>query len=158
MCPPMLNPTPTPSPPHPSGLSQSTVFELPASFWFFIGLLSYVSHLSYVTFDLECQLPVEEGMATHPSILVWRIARTEEPGGATVHRVAKSQMQLNRLSTHARQLLNATWFLCSFPPELSWLLRATLSLSFQISLLRELSAAKSWTPLQSQQAHGGLLS
>ena len=78
--------------------------------------------------------------------------------GATVHRVAKSQMQLNRLSTHARQLLNATWFLCSFPPELSWLLRATLSLSFQISLLRELSAAKSWTPLQSQQAHGGLLS
>ena len=81
MCPPMLNPTPTPSPPHPSGLSQSTVFELPASFWFFIGLLSYVSHLSYVTFDLECQLPVEEGMATHPSILVWRIARTAEPGG-----------------------------------------------------------------------------
>ena len=79
--PPMLNPTPTPSPPHPSELSQSTVFEFPASFWFFIGLLSYASLLSYVTFDLECQLPVEEGMAIHPSILVWRIARTEEPGG-----------------------------------------------------------------------------
>ena len=78
--------------------------------------------------------------------------------GATVHRVVKSQTQLNRLSTHARQLLNATWFLLSFPSELSWLLRATLSLSFQISLLQELSAAKSWTPLQSQHAHGGLLS
>ena len=25
--------------------------------------------------------PLEKGMATHPSILVWRIPRTEEPGG-----------------------------------------------------------------------------
>ena len=25
--------------------------------------------------------PLEEGMATHSSILVWRIPRTEEPGG-----------------------------------------------------------------------------
>ena len=25
--------------------------------------------------------PLEEGMATHSSILAWRIARTEEPGG-----------------------------------------------------------------------------
>ena len=25
--------------------------------------------------------PLEEEMATHPSILAWRIARTEEPGG-----------------------------------------------------------------------------
>ena len=25
--------------------------------------------------------PLEEGMATHYSILVWRIPRTEEPGG-----------------------------------------------------------------------------
>ena len=32
--------------------------------------------------------PLEEGMATHSSILAWRIPWTEEP---TVHRVAKSQ-------------------------------------------------------------------
>ena len=25
--------------------------------------------------------PLEEGMATHPSILTWRIPWTEEPGG-----------------------------------------------------------------------------
>ena len=25
--------------------------------------------------------PLEGGMASHPSILVWRIPRTEEPGG-----------------------------------------------------------------------------
>ena len=25
--------------------------------------------------------PLEQGMATHPSILAWRIPRTEEPGG-----------------------------------------------------------------------------
>ena len=26
------------------------------------------------------EVPLEEGIATHPSILVWRIPRTEEPG------------------------------------------------------------------------------
>ena len=35
--------------------------------------------------------PLEEGMATHSSILTWRIPWTEEPGGATVHEVAKTQ-------------------------------------------------------------------
>ena len=33
--------------------------------------------------------PLEEGMATHSSILAWRIPWTEEPGGAPVHRVAR---------------------------------------------------------------------
>ena len=33
--------------------------------------------------------PLEEGMATHSSILAWRIPWTEEPGWATVHGVAK---------------------------------------------------------------------
>ena len=31
--------------------------------------------------------PLEEGVATHSSILAWRIAWTEEPGGATVHKI-----------------------------------------------------------------------
>ena len=39
--------------------------------------------------------PLEEGMATHSSILAWRIAWTEEPGKAIVHRVAKSQTRLS---------------------------------------------------------------
>ena len=33
----------------------------------------------------------EEGVATHSSILAWRIPGTEEPGGATVHWVMKSR-------------------------------------------------------------------
>ena len=41
--------------------------------------------------------PVEEEMASHSSILAWRTPWTEEPGGATVHGVAKSQ---TRLSAH----------------------------------------------------------
>ena len=42
-------------------------------------------------------------MATHSSILAWRIPWTEEPGGLhTVHGVAKIQTRLKRLSTHAQ--------------------------------------------------------
>ena len=39
--------------------------------------------------------PLEEGMATHSSLLAWRIPWTEEPGGATVRRVAKSETRLS---------------------------------------------------------------
>ena len=37
--------------------------------------------------------PLEKGMATHSSILAWRIPWTEEPGG--LHGVTKSQIQLS---------------------------------------------------------------
>ena len=37
--------------------------------------------------------PLEEGMATHSSVLAWRISWTEEPGG--LHGVTKSQTQLS---------------------------------------------------------------
>ena len=43
--------------------------------------------------------PLEKGMATHSSILAWRIPWTEEPGGAAVHGVAKSQTRLTHTST-----------------------------------------------------------
>ena len=33
--------------------------------------------------------PLEKEIATHSSILAWEIPWTEEPGGATVHGVAK---------------------------------------------------------------------
>ena len=39
--------------------------------------------------------PLEKEMATHSSILAWRIPWTEEPGRATVHGVADSQTQLS---------------------------------------------------------------
>ena len=43
--------------------------------------------------------PLEKGMATHSSILTWKILWTEEPAG-TVHRVTKSRTRLKQLSTH----------------------------------------------------------
>ena len=39
--------------------------------------------------SLTWEAPLEKGMATHSSILEWRIPWTEEPGG--LHEVAKSQ-------------------------------------------------------------------
>ena len=45
--------------------------------------------------------PLEEGMATHSSVLAWSTPWTEEPTGLRVHRVEKSQTQLKRLSMHA---------------------------------------------------------
>ena len=45
--------------------------------------------------------PLEKEMATHSSILAWKIPWTEEPDGATVHVVAKSQIWLR---THTRCL------------------------------------------------------
>ena len=38
--------------------------------------------------------PLEEGMATHPSILAWRIPMDRGAWWATVHRVTKSWIQL----------------------------------------------------------------
>ena len=38
--------------------------------------------------------PLEKGMATHSSILAWRIPWTEEPGGLQSNRVIQRQTQL----------------------------------------------------------------
>ena len=43
--------------------------------------------------------PLEEGMATHSSILAWRIPMDRGARQAAVHGVAKSQTQLKGLST-----------------------------------------------------------
>ena len=40
--------------------------------------------------------PIEEEIATHSSILAWKISWTEEPGGLQlVHGIAKSQTRLS---------------------------------------------------------------
>ena len=44
---------------------------------------------------LDQEDPLEEEIATRSSILAWRIPWTGEPGGLTVHEVAKSQTQLS---------------------------------------------------------------
>ena len=50
--------------------------------------------------SLSQEDPLEEGMATHSSILAWRIPWNERAWQATVHRVAKRQAQMKQLSTH----------------------------------------------------------
>ena len=52
---------------------------------------------------LNWEDPLEEGMATHPSILALKFPWTEEPGrllSIGSHRVTQSQTGLKRLSTH----------------------------------------------------------
>ena len=50
--------------------------------------------------------PLEEEMATHSSILAWRISTDRGARQATVHTVAKSQTQLKQLSMHAHTMAN----------------------------------------------------
>ena len=45
--------------------------------------------------SLGLEDPSEKGMATHSSILAWRIPSSEESGWATVYGVAKSQIRLS---------------------------------------------------------------
>ena len=42
---------------------------------------------------------LEEGMATHSSVLGWRIPWTEEPDGATVLGIAESRLGLSDQTT-----------------------------------------------------------
>ena len=52
--------------------------------------------------SLGREYPLEEEMATHSSILAWRISRTEEPSGLQSMGVVKSWTRLNRLSSSSR--------------------------------------------------------
>ena len=45
--------------------------------------------------SLSQEDPLEEGMATHSSIIAWRIPWTEEPGGLQSMGSQKSQTQLS---------------------------------------------------------------
>ena len=44
--------------------------------------------------------PLEKGMATHSSILAWRIPMDREVWQATVHKVAKSRTRLTDFHFH----------------------------------------------------------
>ena len=55
--------------------------------------------------SLGWEAPLEEGMATHPSILAWRILMDRGAWRTTVHGVWKSQIQL-RLSTAEHSTTN----------------------------------------------------
>ena len=49
---------------------------------------------------IDWEEPLEEGMATHSSILAWRIPLYRGAWGATVHGVAESQTRLSDFHFH----------------------------------------------------------
>ena len=53
------------------------------------------------SWSLGWEDPLEEGMATHPNILAWRIPVDRGAWRATVHGVAQSWTWMNQLSTQA---------------------------------------------------------
>ena len=59
--------------------------------------------------------PLEKEMASHSSILAWKIPWTEEPGGATVSEVAKSGTRLNTLA-YISLMSNSVTFLSNWFP------------------------------------------
>ena len=56
--------------------------------------------------------PLEEGMATHSSILAWRIPWTEEPGGLQYIGVCKESDMTERLSMHIYVYIYTRIYMC----------------------------------------------
>ena len=99
------------------GVSASaSVLPMNIQDWFRLGLTGLMSlqskRLSKVFSNTTIQkhqlqhnytieiIPLEKEMATHSTILAWKIPQTEEPGGAIIHEVTKSQTWLNMLVYH----------------------------------------------------------
>ena len=57
-------------------------------------------------------------MATHSSVLAWRIPRTGEPGGLPSG-VAQSRTRLKQLSSSSRTVPSWRWYLQEFRPVIS---------------------------------------
>ena len=55
--------------------------------------------------------PLEEEMATHASILAWRILRDRGAWQATVHRAAQSLTRLKQLNTQAHSTERTCWII-----------------------------------------------
>ena len=62
---------------------------------------------------LDWEDPLEEGMATHSSILAWRIPMDRGAWCATVHGVTKSQTQLSNYE-HKAAMNILIYFLCTY--------------------------------------------
>ena len=78
------------------------------------GLAKSRTRLSDFTFAFHFHA-LEKEMATHSSVLAWRILGTGEPGGLSVYGVTQSQTQLKRLSSSSSllQVMGSINFLVS---------------------------------------------
>ena len=81
------------------------VKNLPAS----SGDVSDAGLITGSVWSLGREYPLEEGMATHSSILTWRIPWTEELGGLQSIASKKSCTRLKQLSTHAHRLMTVRY-------------------------------------------------
>ena len=70
--------------------------------------------------------PLEEGMATHSSILAWRIPWTEGAWWTTVHGVTKSRTQLKPFSMRVHQWSETRPWLFGFAEKFSQRLKAVI--------------------------------
>ena len=62
--------------------------------------------------SLGQQDPLKKEMATHSSILVWEVSKTEEPSKPRVHGIAKSQTRLSKhVQTHTHTHTHTHQFL-----------------------------------------------
>ena len=69
--------------------------------------------------SLCCEDLLEEGMATHSSILAWRIPMDRGAWWATVHGVTKSQTQLSHWAQHRMEQTAGNWTPLSIPSTVS---------------------------------------
>ena len=65
----------------------------------FSGEIQFYKYQEYYI-DLSMDIDMEDSMATHSSILAWRITMDRGAWRATVHGVTKSWTQLKQLSIH----------------------------------------------------------
>ena len=68
--------------------------------------------------SLDQEAPLEKGMATHSSILAWRIPWTKEPGGVQSMGSQKSRTRLNnrRTTTKFWNIIHVLWLTQAFLP------------------------------------------
>ena len=88
------------------------------------GVASSQTRLSDFTFTFHFHA-LEKEMATHSSVLAWRIPGTGEPGGLLSPGVAQSRTRMKLLSSSSRVILVSVLLFCFFPtPETKLMIKA----------------------------------
>ena len=92
------------------------------------------NRVGYDWSDLACMHALEKEMATHSSVLAWRIPGTEEPGGlpsmGSHSRTRLQRQQQQRLSSSSSSGMWVSWFLHkNSPSTTTWINRHTPSSS-----------------------------
>ena len=88
------------------------------------GVASSQTRLSDFTFTFHFHA-LEKEMATHSSVLAWRIPGTGEPGGLLSLGVAQSRTRMKLLSSSSRVILVSVLLFCFFPtPETKLTIKA----------------------------------